>query len=561
MAETGLSYYYRAGPAALIGKTIGAKFEETAARFPDKTALVSRHQNRRVSFSDLQGRVDDYAAAFLALGLEPGDRIGVWSTNNVEWVICQIATAKVGLILVSINPAYRSGELEYALNKVGCKALVTLDRFRSSDYLAMLNEVAPELADCAPGALEAARVPSLRSVIRLGEETSPGMFNFGELPTRVTPADRAKVAQIAPTLDFDDPINIQFTSGTTGAPKGATLSHHNLINNAQIIAPLIGLTSEDVLCVPVPMYHCFAMVGGSLLMAAHGCTMVFPAEHFDPGATLAAVAEEGCTVLHGVPTMFVAELNHPDFSSFDLSSLRSGLMSGSAIPEALVERVAREMNMRDVITGFGMTELSPGGTMTGPDDSMKVRATTAGRPIPFVEGKIVDPEGHIVPVGTPGEFCARGFNVMKGYWDDPERTAEALDKDGWLHSGDQMVMDGSGYCTVVGRLKDMIIRGGENIFPAEIEAHLHRHASIEDAHVFAVADELMGEEVCAWVKPVQGSNLSEQAIIDHCRATLAHYKVPRYVQLVEEFPLTVSGKVQKFVMRERMEKQLKIRAA
>ncbi len=552
MAAGELSYVHGASPVPLLGDTIGRAFDRTVAEHGDREALVSRHENLRLTYRELQARVDEFAAAFLALGLEPGDRIGIWSHNNAAWLITQLATARAGLVLVNINPAYRRSELVYALNKVGCKALILMPAYASSDYLAILQNVAPELAECEPGRLHAAEVPSLRHVIRLGREQTPGMFNFNTLPAWVMPHHREQLDEIAGTLQADDPINIQFTSGTTGNPKGATLSHHNILNNGFFVGEAIRLTPADRLCVPVPLYHCFGMVMGNLGCITHGSTIVYASEAFDPGAVLETVATERCTALYGVPTMFIAELSHPDFGSFDLSSLRTGIMAGSPCPEAVMKRVIDEMHMSEVTIAYGMTETSPVSFQTGADDSLANRVGTVGRIQPHLEVKIVDEAGRVVPRGEPGELCTRGYSVMLGYWDDDEKTREAIDDARWMHTGDLATLDEHGYCRIVGRLKDMVIRGGENIYPREIEEFLYRHPDIEDVQVIGVPDEKYGEELCAWIRLRAGATADEQAIRDFCEGEIAHYKIPRLIRFVEEFPMTITGKVQKFRMRQMM---------
>ncbi|MEQ8798431.1 MAG: AMP-binding protein [Salinisphaeraceae bacterium] len=552
MAAGELSYVHGASPVPLLGDTIGRAFDRTVTEHGDREVLVSRHENLRLTYRELQTRVDEYAAAFLALGLAPGDRIGIWSHNNAAWLITQLATARAGLVLVNINPAYRRSELVYALNKVGCKALILMPAYASSDYLGIVQSVAPELAECEPGRLQAAEVPSLRHVIRLGPDPTPGMFNFDALPDQVTPSHREQLAEITATLQADDPINIQFTSGTTGNPKGATLSHHNILNNGFFVGEAIRLTPADRLCVPVPLYHCFGMVMGNLGCITHGSTIVYAGEAFDPGAVLGTVAAERCTALYGVPTMFIAELSHPDFGTFDLSSLRTGIMAGSPCPEAVMKRVIDEMHMSEVTIAYGMTETSPVSFQTGADDSLANRVGTVGRIQPHLEVKIVDEAGRVVPRGEPGELCTRGYSVMLGYWDDDEKTREAIDDARWMHTGDLATLDEHGYCRIVGRLKDMVIRGGENIYPREIEEFLYRHPDIEDVQVIGVPDEKYGEELCAWIRLRTGATTDEQAIRDFCEGEIAHYKIPRLIRFVDEFPMTITGKVQKFRMRQMM---------
>jgi fatty-acyl-CoA synthase len=556
MAKLTQSYVQGASSVPLIGATIGVDFDRAAARWRDRDALVVRHQGIRWTYGELGARVDAFAAGLVALGLAPGDRIGIWSPNNSEWVITQFATAKAGLVLVNINPAYRVSELEYALNKVGCKALITAERFKGSDYVAMLRELAPEIDRSAAGEVQAARLPALRTLIRIGAGETQGFYPFDAVLRMGRDRHRAALEELATRLQFDDPINIQFTSGTTGAPKGATLTHHNILNNGFFIGEALRLTDRDRVCIPVPLYHCFGMVLGNLACITHGAAMVYPSEGFDPLATLETVAAERCTALYGVPTMFIAELGHPDFGRFDLSSLRTGIMAGSPCPIEVMKRCVSEMHMREVTIAYGMTETSPVSTQTSCADPLERRVTTVGRVHPHVEIKIVDGDGRMVPPGTPGEFCTRGYSVMLGYWGDPEKTSEAIDPAGWMHTGDLATIDADGYCNIVGRIKDMVIRGGENIYPREVEEFLFRHPGIEAAQVVGVPDSKYGEELCAWVKMKPGAIATAEEIQAFCRGQIAHYKVPRYIRFVDGFPMTVTGKVQKFVMREQMIKEL-----
>jgi fatty-acyl-CoA synthase len=556
MSKLTQSYVQGASSVPLIGETIGVHFDRAAARWRDRAALIVRHQDIHWSYGELKARVDALAAGLLALGLAPGDRIGIWSPNNSEWAITQFATAKAGLILVNINPAYRLSELEYALNKVGCKALVTADRFKGSDYVAMLRELAPEIDRSPPGELAAKRLPSLRTLIRIGRGETRGFYSFDEVLRMGRDRHVAALEERASRLQFDDPINIQFTSGTTGAPKGATLTHHNILNNGFFIGEALRLTDRDRICIPVPLYHCFGMVLGNLACITHGAAMVYPSEGFDPLATLETIAAERCTVLYGVPTMFIAELGHPEFRRFDLSSLRTGIMAGSPCPIEVMKRCVNEMNMREVTIAYGMTETSPVSTQTSCDDPLERRVSTVGRVHPHVEIKIVDGEGRVVPPGTPGEFCTRGYSVMLGYWNDPEKTAEAVDRAGWMHTGDLATIDEDGYCNIVGRIKDMVIRGGENVYPREIEEFLFRHPKVEAVQVVGVPDAKYGEELCAWVKLKPDAGTTAEELQAFCKGRIAHYKIPRYVKFVDGFPMTVTGKVQKFVMREQMIKEL-----
>jgi fatty-acyl-CoA synthase len=561
MHAAALSYDHGTSSRKLIGETIGAYFDGIAAAHRDRDALIVRHQGIRWTYGELARLVDDLAAGLLALGLEPGDRIGIWAPNCAEWVLTQFATAKAGLILVNVNPAYRRAELEYALNKVECKALILAPALKTSDYLAILNDLAPELRTAEPGKLHAKALPHLRWAIRLGTERTPGFVNFADVAARGGNAEKARLADLAGTLQFDDPINIQFTSGTTGAPKGATLTHHNILNNGFFVGEAMRLSPQDRLCIPVPLYHCFGMVLGNLACVTHGAAMVYPAEAFDPLSALETVAAERCTGLHGVPTMFIAELDHPRFAEFDLSSLRTGIMAGSPCPIEVMKRCAERMNLREITIAYGMTETSPVSTQTFTTDPLEKRVATVGRVQPHIEVKLVDPNGRIVPRGEPGELCTRGYSVMQGYWNDPERTAEAVDRAGWMHTGDLATMDAEGYVNIVGRLKDMVIRGGENVYPREIEEFLYRHPKIQDVQVIGVPDPKYGEEICAWVKLRDGQSATAEEIREFCRGQIAHYKIPRYVKFVDGFPMTVTGKVQKFAMREETMRELGLKAA
>ncbi len=555
-ARLSSSYVHGVSLTPLMGATVGELFDRTAGRWPDNMALVVRHQKLRWSYRDLQRQVDALAAGLLAAGLEPGDRLGIWSPNNAEWVVTQFATAKAGMVLVNINPAYRVPEVRYALTKTGCKALFTAAAFKTSNYIAMLRELAPELEDCPTGALQAAQLPDLRLVVRLDRKRSSGMLNYADLAGLAGAAEGRRVAELADALQFDDPINIQFTSGTTGAPKAATLTHHNIVNNAYFVGETMALGEQDRLCIPVPMYHCFGMVLGTLACVARGATMVLTSEGFDPLAVLESVQAERCTALHGVPTMFIAALDHPDFHEFDLSSLRTGIIAGAPCPVELMKRLIAEMHLDEITIAYGMTETGPVSFQTSVDDPVERRVTTVGRVLPHTEVKIVDEQGRLVPPNTPGELLTRGYCVMPGYWEDPERTAKAIDRAGWIKSGDIATLDEEGYCNIVGRLKDMVIRGGENIFPREIEEFLYTHPAVEEVQVFGVPDPKYGEEVCAWIKLHEGKHLSAEEIRAFCEGHIAHFKIPRYVKFVEDFPMTVTGKIQKYVMRERMAEEL-----
>ena len=546
------SYYCGASTTQIIYETIGGFFDRVAEKYPDSQALILRHQGVEWTYAELQRRVDQLAAGLLTLGIVPGDRVGIWGPNSAEWVLTQLATAKLGAIMVCINPAYRLYELEYALNKVECKALITDESFKTSDYLGMLNTLAPELEYCEPGALASTKLPKPKHVIRMGSSSSAGMHNFDQVCELASDSDRAARVGLQTQLKPDDAINIQFTSGTTGNPKGATLSHCNILNNGYLTGEAMRLTPADKLCIPVPLYHCFGMVLAVLACVSHGATMVFPGEAFDPQQTLQTVQDERCTALHGVPTMFITELDHPNFSSFDLSSLRTGIMAGAPCPIEVMKRVISEMHMRDILIAYGQTELSPINNITLPDDSLERRTETVGRAMPWVEIKVIDEAGHVVPVGEKGEICTRGYSVMQGYWNDPEKTAETIDAAGWLHSGDIATMDACGYVRIVGRIKDMIIRGGENVYPREVEEFLYQHPAISEVQVFGIPDKKMGEEVCAWVQLNEGATLSADDIKAFCKDQITHFKIPRHIRFVSEYPMTVTGKIQKFVMRDEM---------
>ncbi|MCE9678183.1 AMP-binding protein [Shewanella sp. AS1] len=542
--------------APLIEQTIGAYFDEIANSYPDQLAVVMHHQQLRWSYREYQQQIDTLAAGLLAIGIRPGDRVGIWSPNNIEWCLTQFATAKIGAIMVCINPAYRPEELQYALNNVGCKAIICAEKFKSSHYLEMLKQLAPELAHSQPGELHCAALPALRWVIRMGAEKTQGMLNFSELMQPLTQQSRDALAAITKQLSPFDAINIQFTSGTTGNPKGATLSHHNILNNGLLVANAMALTKEDRLCIPVPLYHCFGMVLGNLCCISKGAAAIFPGDAFAPLTTLQVVEMERCTALHGVPTMFIAQLEHPQFSDFDLSSLRTGVMAGATCPEEVMRRVQNLMYMREVLIGYGQTECSPINNMTEIDSPLEKRVATVGRALAHTQVKIVDEFGETVPVNQPGEVCSRGYCIMQGYWQDVAKTAATIDKQGWLHSGDIGEMDGEGYVKIVGRIKDMIIRGGENIYPREIEEKLYTHPQVQDAAVFGVKSEKYGEEVCVWIKTQPGALVDEEEIRHFLTEKVAYFKVPRYIKFVDQYPMTVTGKIQKFKMRELMYQEL-----
>jgi len=553
-----LSKSQMSGPATpeLLRKTIGEQLVDTVTQYPDSLALVACHQGIRWTYREYLTEIDRLARGLLSLGITPGDRVGIWSPNRYEWCLTQFATARIGAILVCINPAYRLYELEYALNKVECKAIITAASFKSSNYLQMLQELAPELGRCEPGRLDSHKLPHLKSVIRMGDEDTPGMFNFDDVLATGDTVDMQRLVDVAETLSPDDAINIQFTSGTTGNPKGATLSHINILNNGLLVGAGMRLGPDDRLCLPVPLYHCFGMVMGNLSCITHGSAAVFPAEAFDPESTLQAVHDERCTALHGVPTMFIAELSHEGFERFDLSSLRTGIMAGAPCPVDVMNNVIKQMHMSEILIAYGQTETSPVNHMTTADDPIEKRVGSVGRPAPHCEIKIIDSDGNVVPPGEKGEVCCRGYAVMRGYWDDPQRTAETIDADGWLHSGDIGVMDDEGYTQITGRIKDMIIRGGENIYPREVEEFLYTHPDILEVQVFGIPDEKYGEQVCAWIMPRAGRVLTEDDVRAYCKERITHFKVPQYIRFVTEYPMTVTGKIQKFRMREMMLEEL-----
>jgi fatty-acyl-CoA synthase len=544
----------------LRNDTIGQALDEAARLWGERDAVVSLHQGMRWTYAQLRDMAEEMAAGLLGLGLAPGDRLGIWSPNCAEWALTQFATAKAGIILVNINPAYRLSELEFALNKTGVKALLTPERFKTSAYAEMVETLAPEIASHT-GELRAARLPHLRQVVTIGGTRRPGWIAFDEIPSRAGERHRAQVADLAGTLSCRDAINIQFTSGTTGLPKGATLSHHNILNNGFFVGEALKLGPDDRLCIPVPLYHCFGMVMGNLGCLTHGAAMVYPSDAFDPLAVLEAVSKERCTALYGVPTMFIAMLGHSEFDRFDLSSLRTGCMAGSPCPTEVMKQVIERMHMRDVTIAYGMTETSPVSFQTGADDSLDRRVSTIGRVQPHLECKIIGSDGETVAAGQPGELCTRGYSVMLGYWDEPVQTSQAIDAEGWMHTGDLATIDSGGYGNIVGRLKDMIIRGGENIYPREIEEFLFRHPAVEDVTVVGVPDEKFGEEACAWIRLKPGQTATEQDIRAYCSGQIAHYKIPRHIRFVEAFPLTVTGKVQKFQIRAAMIDELGVREA
>jgi len=554
--QQNLSYVHGAHDVPLIGDTIGPFLSKIVQQHGDREALVVPHQDVRWTYKEFDERVSRLAAGLLALGLRPGDRIGIWAQNCAEWVLVQFATARAGLVMVNINPAYRRSELEYVLDKVQCAALILSPSFKSSDYLAILADVVPEIAHSKPGALQAAGLPHLRHVIRLGTDKTPGMFNFDDILVPAGDPRLAELTQIEAALQFDEPVNIQFTSGTTGAPKGATLTHHNILNNGFFVGEAMKLSSVDRLCIPVPLYHCFGMVLGNLACVTHGATMVFPGESFEPAAVLATVQAERCTGLHGVPTMFITLLDHPDFARYDLSTLRTGIMAGSPCPAEVMSRVISKMHLGEITIAYGMTETSPVSFQSSTDDPVPLRVATIGRVHPHLEVKIVDADGKIVPRGVKGELLTRGYSVMLGYWGDEDKTRETIDAARWMHTGDLAVIDEQGFATIVGRAKDMVIRGGENIYPREIEEFLYRHPKILDVQCVGVPDAKYGEELCACIVLRPGMEANEDEIRDFCKGQIAHYKVPRHIRFVSGFPMTVTGKIQKYLLRQQVTTEL-----
>jgi len=561
--QRGLSYVAGQSDDPPRFTTIPALLDEAVAAHGARDAAVFSATGTRWSWYDLQRKADEVAAGLLALGIKRGDRVGIWAPNCEEWLGLQFGTARIGAILVNINPAYRESELEYALNKVQCRVLVMARALKSSDYVSILRELAPEIDRTpADGRLRCERLPRLRHVVLIGDGPVPaGATGFKSFLRLAGPAQKSRLSSLSATLDPDDAINIQFTSGTTGAPKGATLSHFNVVNNARYAAQAMRLSERDRLCIPVPLYHCFGMVLGVLACVACGATMVFPAPSFDAEQTLNAVAAQRCTALHGVPSMFIAMLEHPRLRELDISSLRTGIMAGAPCPIETMRRVVADLHMPEVTIAYGMTETSPVSFQSSVDDPMERRVTTVGRIQPHVEVKIVDEQGRIVPVGQQGELCTRGYLVMHGYWDDVERTREVIDAAGWMHSGDLATIDAYGYCNIVGRLKDMLIRGGENVYPREIEEFLLRHPKIQAAQVFGVPDPRLGEDVCTWIVLKPGVAATAEEIRAYCQGRIAHYKVPRHIRFVPGFPATATGKPQKFAMREAMMRELGVQVA
>jgi fatty-acyl-CoA synthase len=557
MVARALSYVSGTSDVPLLGRTIGDLFDQIVDTYPDHAALIVRHQGLCYTYRQLRRAVDQCARGLISLGLQKGERLGIWSPNRAEWTIIQFATAKIGAILVNLNPSYRAYELEYALQQSGCAMLVMAPQFKSADYTQIIAELVPELRHNRPGQLKSTRFPGLRAVVRLGMDQVPGMYTWDEVLAMAAPVSPAALAERQRQQEFDDPINIQYTSGTTGYPKGATLSHHNILNNGYFTARLMRFTAQDRLVIPVPLYHCFGMVMGNLGCLTHGATMIYPSEGFDARAVLEAIQEERATALFGVPTMFISELEHPDFASYDLHSLRTGIMAGAPCPVEIMKKVNTLMHMPEVEIAYGMTETSPVSFQTRTDAPLDKRVSTVGQVHPHVEVKIIDPmTGQVVPIGTPGELCTRGYSVMLGYWNNPEQTRQAIDAARWMHTGDLAVMDAEGYVNIVGRIKDMILRGGENVYPREIEEFLYTHPKISDVQVIGVPDARYGEEIMAWVRLRDDQSATAEELRDFCRDRIARYKVPRYFKFVDAFPTTVTGKVQKFVMRQQSIQEL-----
>ncbi len=557
--NSNLSYLSGSSDVPLLGMTIGDQFDQIVDRFPDNEALVVKHQNIRWTYSELSEKINGCARAFIAIGIQKGDRVGIWSPNRFEWVVVQIATAKVGAILVNINPSYRNHELKYALNQSGCTAIVIADQFKTSNYTQIMIDLLPEISQIEGKTLESPELPNLKSIIRLHQDDIPGMYSWPDFIERADSISDSELKSRQSQLTFDEPINIQYTSGTTGYPKGATLSHHNILNNGYFVARTMRFTDKDRLIIPVPLYHCFGMVMGNLGCITHGATMIYASEGFDPLSVLKTVEAERATALYGVPTMFIAELEYPEFDNFDLSTLRTGIMAGSSCPIEVMKKVQTKMHMKDVQIAYGMTETSPVSTQTRIGAPLEKQVSTVGQIHPHVEVKIIDPEtGLVVPIGAPGELCTRGYSVMLGYWNDDERTRESIDAARWMHTGDLATIDEDGYINIVGRIKDMIIRGGENIYPREIEEFLYSYPKISDVQVIGIPDPKYGEEVMAWIKLKEGERSSADEIRDYCKDNIAHFKIPKLYKFTDDFPTTVTGKIRKVEMRAISIRELKL---
>ncbi|MCH7295636.1 AMP-binding protein [Acinetobacter higginsii] len=560
MQHVRLSYASGTSSQPLLGMTIGDKFDQACQQYAEQEAIVSSHQNRRLSYKELQHEVNAFACSLLKLGLKKGDRLAIWSPNCVEWTVTQFAAFKAGIILVNLNTAYKSHELEYVLNKVSCKGLVIASQFKTTDYQELLSKIAPELASSTDKVLNAARLPHLKYVIKIDEQQHIGIHRFSDLLQTPNQSQLDELQRLAKQLQFDETINIQFTSGTTGNPKGTMLTHHNILNNGYFVGEGIGLTPQDRVCISVPLFHCFGMVMGNLACITHGATMVYPASVFNPLESLKTIEQEKCTAAYGVPTMFIAILEHEQFAEFDLSSLRTGIMAGSPCPREIMQRVIDRMHMSEITICYGMTETSPVSVQSYIDDSIDKRVSTVGHVHPHLEVKIVDLEGEIVPQGTLGELCVRGYSVMAGYWDEPQKTKEVIDTAGWMHTGDIAEMDSEGFVKIKGRIKDVVIRGGENLFPKEIEDFLYTHPDVCDVQVIGLPDMRYGEELCACIILHEHHQSNEDSIRSFCKEHISHNKVPRYVKFFDEFPMTASGKAQKFKLQEIMRVELNLTA-
>lgn len=558
MQQQRLSYASKPSAQPLLGMTIGEKFDKACQQYADQEAIVSAHQNRRLSYKELQDEVNAFACSLLQLGLNKGDRLGIWSPNCVEWTITQFAAFKAGIILVNLNPAYKSHELEYVLNKVSCKGLVIASQFKTTDYQEFLTRIAPEIVVCTDKIIHSERLPFLKFVIKIDEKQHTGIHRFNDLVVAPTQQQLDQLQLVTQQLQFDETINIQFTSGTTGNPKGTMLTHHNILNNGYFVGEGIGLTPQDKVCISVPLFHCFGMVMGNLACITHGSTMVYPSAVFNPLETLKTIHNERCTAAYGVPTMFIATLEHEQFNEFDLSSLRTGIMAGSPCPREIMQRVIDRMHMSEITICYGMTETSPVSVQSSVNDTIDKRVSTVGQVHPHVEIKIVDPEGQLVPQGTLGELCVRGYSVMAGYWGEEEKTREVIDAAGWMHTGDIAEMDAEGFVKIKGRIKDVVIRGGENLFPKEIEDFLYTHPAICDVQVIGLPDTRYGEELCACIILHEHHQINEESIRSFCKEHISHNKVPRYVKFLNEFPMTASGKAQKFKLQEIMRAELNL---
>ncbi|MCH7393976.1 AMP-binding protein [Acinetobacter dispersus] len=560
MQHVRLSYASGTSSQPLLGMTIGDKFDQACQQYAEQEAIVSSHQNRRLSYKELQHEVNAFACSLLKLGLKKGDRLAIWSPNCVEWTVTQFAAFKAGIILVNLNTAYKSHELEYVLNKVSCKGLIIASQFKTTDYQELLSKIAPELAFSPDKVLNAAQLPHLKYVIKIDEQQHTGIHRFSDLLETPNQFQLDELQRLAKQLQFDETINIQFTSGTTGNPKGTMLTHHNILNNGYFVGEGIGLTPQDRVCISVPLFHCFGMVMGNLACITHGATMVYPASVFNPLESLKTIEQEKCTAAYGVPTMFIAILEHEQFAEFDLSSLRTGIMAGSPCPREIMQRVIDRMHMSEITICYGMTETSPVSVQSYIDDSIDKRVSTVGHVHPHLEVKIVDLEGEIVPQGTLGELCVRGYSVMAGYWDELEKTKEVIDAAGWMHTGDIAEMDSEGFVKIKGRIKDVVIRGGENLFPKEIEDFLYTHPDVCDVQVIGLPDMRYGEELCACIILHEHHQSNEDSIRSFCKEHISHNKVPRYVKFFDEFPMTASGKAQKFKLQEIMRVELNLTA-